>query len=159
MANNATSMLKGLIQEAKPIGEHHIHKDATKIATIDEVLSERCEENCILVCVLCKLVHKDHDKQEDGANPYKKQKKGCNRIFQFGDGTGQTCCIISENQEHAKTLMNLVVGVAAVGECVVLIEPTVKAGHSCAKTCLCLKLMLLCCLCRHPHARVLGHCS
>jgi hypothetical protein len=122
-------MLTGLSREAKTIGDHCVKPEKTKIATADEILSEKCEENYILAGVMHKLVHRDHDKQDEGGNPCaKKQKKGCNRIYQFGDRTGQTCCIITDTQETAKTLMKLVIDAPAIGQCFVLFEPTGE-GH------------------------------
>lgn len=128
---NTASILQGLIKEALPLAAHYIKDGETDLASIEDIVSEKYEENYILVCVLYKLVHKDHDKQDEGGNPYsKKQKKGYNRIYQFGDGTGQTCCVMCENQENARTFMNLMVDVPAVGQCFVLIEPTAKIGQA-----------------------------
>ena len=132
---NIQSILKGMTKEALVIANHYIkNDDTTNIASIEDIVSEKFEENHILVCILYKLVHKDHDKQDEGGNLYsKKLKKGYNRIYQFGDRTGQTCCVICENQENAKTLINFMVDVPAIGQCFVLIEPTAKAGQELRK--------------------------
>ena len=60
----------------------------------------------------------------------KKQKKNYNRIYQFGNRAGKTCCIISDEQNIARSLVNLLVDAPAIGQCFLLIEPTTKQSQA-----------------------------
>jgi hypothetical protein len=126
---NINNIKTKVVKEAQYIAKHYL-KDDTKIATIDEIVAETYEENYVLVCVMHRMVHKDHQKQEDGGNPYKKQKKNYNRIYQFGDKTGQVCCIITEEQSIARALNNFLVDAPAIGQSFLLIEPTPGTGQT-----------------------------
>jgi len=128
---NVSTILSNLTGEASIIAGHYLDSETTKISTIADIIERKYEENYVLVCVMHKMVHKDHDKQEEPANVFsKKAKKAYNRIYQLGDINGQTCCIISESQEVAKRLINLLVDTSAIGRCFVLFEPTVRSGQS-----------------------------
>jgi hypothetical protein len=128
---NVPSTLAGLIKEARPIRDHFVKNGKTKIAAVDEILSGKSGENCASARVTHKLVRGNHDKQDEGGNPNaEEQGEGCNRIYQFGDRTGRTCCGTSDNQETAKTVMQFVIDAPAVGQCFVLIDPATKDGQT-----------------------------
>jgi hypothetical protein len=98
---------------------------STVIASVQDILKDAYEENYIVIGILYKILHANHDKT-DMTTFYspKKQKKNYNRMFMFGSFDGTCFCVIAENENRAKAMMNFCSGNSiGVGQPFVLVEP------------------------------------
>jgi hypothetical protein len=95
------------------------------LASIQEILKDAYKENYIVIGILYKILHANHDKT-DMTTFYspKKQRKNYNRMFMFGSFDGTCFWVIAENKHRAKAMMIFCAGNSiGVGQPLVLIEP------------------------------------
>ena len=134
---NYLTIKASVVKVAKVIGDTYLSDD-TSISSVEDIIEGNEEdENYVLVAMLLKLTHVNHDKQEDSSskvNTFKKQKRNYDRILQFGDTSGNVFCIIYERESHSSRGLKYCADMIAVGTTFLLIEPKLSPSGQTLRT-------------------------
>ena len=127
MMNALCNSIRSNVEQAAQATATGFLNESTVIATVPDILKDAYEENYILVGLLYKILHVNHDKTDMTNKTFysqKKQKKNYNRMFMFGSFDGTCFCVIAKNEKRAKAMMNVCTGNSiGVGQPFILIKP------------------------------------
>ena len=107
--------------EVQFLGRVALRPSRAQWVSRDHVLQGNTENHHFMIGILCKVTHFNHDNNLDAmAQARKKQKKGYDRTFFFGDIKGGTYCIVGMNEKRSRTMCHHCVSDIAVGQAYVL---------------------------------------
>ena len=107
--------------EVQFLGRVALRPSRAQWVSRDHVLQGNTENHHFMIGILYKVTHFNHDNNLDAmAQARKKQKKGYDRMFFFGDIKGGTYCIVGMNEKRSRTMCHHCVSDIAVGQAYVL---------------------------------------
>lgn len=119
-----------LAEEARPL--RTLLNDDMRVVTLKDVISNKLNEDFVLVGMLYRITHVRHDSQVVELTPYAKRQKvghgSYNRIFQFGGTDGSVFCCIFKDEATARIASMTCKERIGIGQWFAFVEPKFDKG-------------------------------